>query len=112
MEKPPSESTSSSWGFLTSNPVITKASEYISAFQKKREDLGLSYPGTIEQISKEVDRDVLLNNYAFSGLRADISKTLSPVNPLFTVSHQFATGSQSQFPYTLVAMYGSPKVFG
>jgi mitochondrial import receptor subunit TOM40 len=98
------------WDFLTSNPIFSTAGSYLTAFHRKREDLGLSYPGQIDNIAKEVERDVFLNALAVPGLRAEISKTLAYGKPLFQISHQFAMGSQSQPPYTLIAMYGSPKV--
>jgi mitochondrial import receptor subunit TOM40 len=105
------EKTSSSWDFLTSNPLFTHASDAISSFQDKRSSLGLPNPGTIDRLSKEVESDVFLNNFSFTGIRADITKTFSGANPLFQVSHQLAMGTQSQPPYAFAVMYGSPKVW-
>src|ERR1700759_3988472 len=94
------------WDTVASNPVLGRAFDAVFAIQRKREELGLSNPGQIDNISKEVERDVFLNAHAATGLRAEISKTLCYGKPLFQVSHQFAMGSQSQPPYALSAMYG------
>ena len=95
--------------FLTSNVLARSLSDYSSAFQARREALGLSNPGTIDNIAGEVQRGVFLNYLIFSGLRADLTKTTS-VNPLFQVSHAFSQGSQAIPPYAFAAIYGSSKV--
>ncbi|KAK0653532.1 Mitochondrial import receptor subunit tom40 [Lasiodiplodia hormozganensis] len=95
---------------LTNNTVFRKLQSYYSAYSDRRDALGLSNPGTIDNISKEVQRDVFLNNLAFSGLRADLTKAFS-VAPLFQVSHALSMGSQGLPPYAYAALYGSPKVF-
>lgn len=71
--------------------------------------LGLSNPGTVENIAREVQKDVFLTNSMFTGLRAELTKP-SSINPLFQVSHAFAMGSQGLPPYTFVALYGTSKV--
>jgi len=92
-----------SGGFLTSvRDVYTR-------FSERREALGLSYPGTVDGISREVQRDVFLNNLMFSGLRAELNKAFS-VSPLFQTAHSFSMGSQAMPPYSFAALYGSPKV--
>lgn len=80
-----------------------------AAFHERREALGLSNPGTVESIAREVQRDVFLNNLSFSGLRAELTKAFS-ASPLFQVSHSLSMGSQAQPPYAYTALYGSPKV--
>jgi hypothetical protein len=105
-EKP----NSSPLGYLTSNAIVAQASSVLSSWQQKREALGLPNPGTVDNLSKEVERDVFLNNYSFTGLRADITKTFSGISPLFQVSHQLSMGSQAQPPYTFAALYGSRHV--
>jgi mitochondrial import receptor subunit TOM40 len=102
--------TSSSWDILTQNPIVSRIAETLAVVQSKREALGLPYPGQLDNLSKEVDRDVFLNNYSFAGLRADITKTYNANDPMFQVSHSFAMGSQTLPPYTFGAIYGSPKV--
>ncbi|RDL35033.1 Uncharacterized protein BP5553_06964 [Venustampulla echinocandica] len=100
----------SSLEFLFSNPVATALSETYGSFSERRAALGLSNPGTVENIAREVQRDVLLNNYTFSGLRADLTKAFS-MAPLFQVSHAFSMGSQGLPPYTFAALFGTNKIF-
>ncbi|KAF2262963.1 hypothetical protein CC78DRAFT_534374 [Lojkania enalia] len=95
---------------FTQNPVVAKLRDVYTSFQERREALGLTNPGTVENIAKEVQRDVFLNNLSFSGLRADLTKAFG-VAPLFQVSHALSMGSQNQPPYTYAALYGSPRVF-
>ncbi|KAI9667239.1 MAG: translocase of outer mitochondrial membrane [Bathelium mastoideum] len=99
-----------SMGFLHQNPVARSLSDFYNAFQTRREVLGLSNPGTVDNIAAELQRGVFLTNLLFSGLRADMTKT-SSVNPLFQVSHAFSQGSQAQPPYAFAAIYGSSKIF-
>lgn len=96
-------------GFLYNNAVAGALSNTYNTFQEKREALGLSNPGTVENIAREVQRDVFLNNYTFSGLRADLTKPFS-MAPLFQVSHAFSMGSQGLPPYTFGALFGTNKV--
>ncbi|KAK4142279.1 eukaryotic porin/Tom40 [Dichotomopilus funicola] len=96
-------------GFLHKNPVYSGLSDVYNAFQERRAKLGLSNPGQVENIAKEVQRDVLTTNLMFSGLRADLTKAFS-FSPLFQVSHQFAMGERLS-PYTFAALYGTSKVF-
>jgi mitochondrial import receptor subunit TOM40 len=95
--------------FLYSNPVTTAVLDTYKSFQERREALGLPNPGTVENIAREVQRDVFLTNYTFTGLRADLTKALS-IAPLFQVSHAFSMGSQGLPPYTFAALYGTNKV--
>ena len=74
---------------LFSNPLASALGDALNSFNERRAKLGLSNPGTIESLSKEVQRDVFLNNYMFTGIRADLTKIFS-MAPLFQVSHQFA----------------------
>ncbi|EDU42944.1 mitochondrial import receptor subunit TOM40 [Pyrenophora tritici-repentis] len=80
------------------------------AFLERREALGLSNPGTVENIAREVQRDVFLNNSSFSGLRAELTKAFSAA-PLFQVAHSLSMGSQVMPPYSYMVLYGSPRVF-
>jgi mitochondrial import receptor subunit TOM40 len=90
-------------------PIPSQLSGVYATFQERREALGLSNPGTVEGIAREVQRDVFLNNLSFSGLRAELTKAFS-IAPLFQVSHSLAMGSQMSPPYTYNALYGSPLV--
>ncbi|GKT58736.1 mitochondrial import receptor subunit TOM40 [Colletotrichum tofieldiae] len=94
---------------LLNNPVANTLSDAINSFSERRAKLGLSNPGTTENLTREVQRDVLLTNYMFTGLRADLTKAFS-MSPLFQVSHQFAMGDRLN-PYTFAALYGTSKVF-
>jgi mitochondrial import receptor subunit TOM40 len=89
------------------NPVVARLQSVYNAFQERREALGLSNPGTVENMAKEVQRDVFLNNMSFSGLRADLTKAFS-VAPLFQVSHALSMGAGQ--PYSYGVLYGSSKV--
>lgn len=101
--------SSSAIDVLLDNPVASTLSNTIKLFSERRERLGLPNPGSIENIAKEVQRDVFLTNYMFTGLRADVTKAFS-ISPLFQVSHQFYMGERLS-PYTFAALYGTSKVF-
>jgi mitochondrial import receptor subunit TOM40 len=102
-------SSQSSVAFLANNPIASGLSDAYNAFQDRRAKLGLSNPGSVETVAREVQRDALASGVMFSGLRAEISKVFC-LNPLFQVSHQFAMGERLQ-PYTFAALYGSSRVF-
>jgi mitochondrial import receptor subunit TOM40 len=79
------------------------------SFHDRRAALDLSNPGPVDEINREVQRSVFLNNLTFSGLRAELNKSFS-IYPLFQISHAFATGSQALSPYTFLALYGTNNV--
>lgn len=95
--------------FLRNNAISNALLDSYQTFSARREALGLSNPGTVDNIAKEVQREVFLTNYTFTGLRADLTKAFS-VAPLFQVSHAFSMGSQGLPPYTFAALYGTGKV--
>lgn len=97
-------------GLFTENAVVAAVRDTYRSFSQRREALGLSNPGTVDNIAREVQKDVFLTNFMFTGLRADLTKVVS-VAPLFHVSHGFAMGCQGLPPYSLVTIYGTPKVF-
>lgn len=97
-------------GFLYNNAVAAALADTYTSFSERRAALGLPNPGTVENIAREVQRDVFLNNYTFSGLRADLTKAFS-ISPLFQVSHAFSMGSQGLPPYTFAALFGTNKIF-
>lgn len=101
--------SSGAFDAVTGNAVVRTLTDTYNAFQARRETLGLSNPGTVENVAKEVQRDVFLNNLTFSGLRAELTKAFS-VSPLFQVCHSFSQGSQQMPPYVFMALYGTPKV--
>ncbi len=94
--------------FLRNNAVFSSVADAWGSVQERRAKLGLTNPGSIDNLAKEVQRDVLLNNYMFTGMRADLTKIFG-LNPLFQVSHQFATGERLN-PYTFATLYGTSKV--
>ncbi|KAI1391225.1 eukaryotic porin-domain-containing protein [Hypoxylon trugodes] len=100
---------SSPLGFLTTNPIANAVSDAYKSFSERRAKLGLSNPGSIETLAKEVQRDVSLTNYMHSGIRADLTKAIS-LSPLFQVSHQFAMG-EHQNPYAFAGLFGTNDVF-
>ena len=105
-EKPSSTSTLS---FLTDNAIAATISDTYSGLSARRKLLGLENPGTVDNIAREVQKDVLLSNFMFSGLRCDFQKVFS-INPLFRLQHGFAMGSQALPPWQLMALYGNSDV--
>lgn len=103
------EKASSALSILGNNAIADSLKNLYTNFSERRQTLGLSNPGTVENISREVQRDVLLSNYMFSGLRADVQKVFS-VSPLFRLQHGLAMGSQALPPYQLMALYGTDNV--
>lgn len=101
-------SGSSPLGFLTANPLANAVADAYKSFSDRRANLGLSNPGTMEALAKEVQRDVSLTNYMHTGIRADITKAVS-LSPYFQVSHQFAMG-EHQNPYAFAGLFGTNKV--
>lgn len=105
-EKP---SYSSPLSFLTDNAIAATISDTYSGLSARRKLLGLENPGTVDNIAREVQKDVLLSNFMFSGLRCDLQKVFS-INPLFRLQHGFAMGSQALPPWQLMALYGTSDV--
>ncbi|KAF2462136.1 eukaryotic porin/Tom40 [Lineolata rhizophorae] len=105
------DTASSALDALTSNAIVSKLGEWYGSFSDARGALGLPNPGTIDNINREVQRDVFLNNLTFSGMRADLTKTFSAGQPLFQVSHSLSIGSQGMPPYQYAAMYGTSNLF-
>ena len=103
------EDNRSPLSFLTDNVIGATIQDAYSSLSAKRKALALENPGTVDGISREVQKDVLLSNYMFSGLRCDLQKIFS-VAPLFRLQHGFAMGSQALPPWQLMALYGTPQV--
>lgn len=103
-----SSATSQLVGALFENPVGRTLTDAYQAFSDRRAKLGLSNPGTVENVSKEVQRDVFLTNLMHTGLRADVTKAMC-MSPMFQVSHQFAMGERLQ-PFAFAALYGTNNV--
>jgi mitochondrial import receptor subunit TOM40 len=94
---------------LSTNAFLDPILNAYRSFQERREALGLSNPGTVDDIAREVQRGVFLTNQTFSGLRAELNKSFS-IYPLFQISHAFSSGSQMLSPYTFLALYGTNNV--
>lgn len=105
-EKP---SYSNALSFLVDNALALAITDTYSNLSEKRKLLGLENPGTVDGIAREVQKDVLLSNFMFSGLRCDLQKVFS-IAPLFRLQHGFAMGSQALPPWQLMALYGTSNV--
>ena len=103
------EGQNASIGAPQSSTLFTSLRYLSASFLKRREALGLTNPGTVDNVAREVQRDVFLNNSMFTGLRADITKVLG-ATPIFQTNHAFSMGSQGLPPYTFSSTYGTPKV--
>lgn len=104
------EEKASPLSFLTDNAIAATLTDAYSSLSERRKALGLENPGTVDNIAREVQKDVLLSNFMFSGLRCDLQKIFS-VSPLFRLQHGFAMGSQALPPWQLMALYGTSRVF-
>lgn len=94
----------------SSNPVFSYLNDVYITISEHRKNLGLTNPGTIENLNKEVSRDVFLNQYFFTGLRADLNKAFS-ISPAFQTSHTLSLGSQVLPPYAFSALYAAEDYF-
>ena len=83
--------------------------DYVRQFSDWRDTLGLQNPGSIEGLHKEVQRDVFLNQFAFSGMKADLGRSFC-ANPLFQVQHSFSAGSSQVAPWSLLSMFATDNV--
>ncbi|ODV94490.1 hypothetical protein PACTADRAFT_45259 [Pachysolen tannophilus NRRL Y-2460] len=97
-------------GFWSANPIYSYLNNVYTKVSSHRASLNLENPGTIENLNKEVSRDVFLNQYFFTGLRADLNKAFI-MNPVFQVSHTLSVGSQTIPPYAFSALYANDKAF-
>lgn len=97
-------------GLWSSNPVFSYLNDVYIAIAEHRKSLGLINPGTIENLNKEVSRDVFLNQYFFTGLRADLNKAFS-MAPAFQTSHTLSVGSNVLPAYAFSAVYATDDYF-
>jgi mitochondrial import receptor subunit TOM40 len=93
---------------LLGNPVAVAIQDALTSFSERRGKLGLPNPGNVENITREVQREVFISNLLPPGLKGEMTKTLS-VAPLFQVSHQFSLAENTS-PYVFAAMYGTNQV--
>lgn len=87
-------------------PVTALISQSFSKFNEFKKSFGLTNPGTVDTINKEVSRDVLLTPFFFTGLKADVSKSFS-LAPVFQVSHALSIGNPMASPYAFAAAYAN-----
>lgn len=97
-------------GLWSSNPVFSYLNDVYITIGEHRKSLGLTNPGTIENLNKEVSRDVFLTQYFFTGLRADLNKAFS-MSPAFQTSHTLSIGSNVLPPYAFSALYATDDYF-
>ncbi|ABN64473.2 translocase of outer mitochondrial membrane [Scheffersomyces stipitis CBS 6054] len=97
-------------GLWSSNPVFSYLNDVYITISEHRKSLGLTNPGTIENLNKEVTRDVFLNQYFFTGLRADLNKAFS-MSPAFQTSHTLSIGSNVLPPYAFSALFATDDYF-
>ncbi|CUM66072.1 uncharacterized protein PRCAT00003726001 [Priceomyces carsonii] len=97
-------------GLWSSNPVFSYLNDVYITIREHRNSLGLNNPGTIENLNKEVSRDVFLTQYFFTGLRADLNKAFS-MAPAFQTSHTLSIGSAVLPLYAFSALYATDDYF-
>lgn len=102
--------SSGPFGLWLNNPVFSYVNGVYSTIATHRSNLNLENPGTIENLSKEVTRDVFANQYFFTGLRADLNKVFL-MNPAFQTLHTLLVGSQQMPPYAFTAFYANDNMF-
>ena len=99
-----------SHGLWSSNPVFSYLNDVYITISEHRKSLGLTNPGSIENLNKEVSRDVFLSQYFFTGLRADLNKAFNMM-PAFQTSHTLSLGSNLLPPYAFSALYATEDYF-
>ena len=102
--KAPSQVT----GLVENNILLNVFRNTYKSFTSRRDTLGLSNPGPMDKIKKELDTDVLCSKFMFTGLKADIARPLS-ISPIFQYTHSFALGPQMP-PYGFSALLGTTSV--
>ena len=96
--------------FWSSNPISSYILDTYNQLHSHRKSLSLVNPGTVENLNKEVARDVFMSQYFFTGLRADLNKAFS-LNPAFQTSHTFSIGSTTLPKYAFSALFADDNLF-
>ncbi|SCW00359.1 LAFE_0C02454g1_1 [Lachancea fermentati] len=96
--------------FWSSNPIFSYLNDVYNNIHAHRQSLSLVNPGTIENLNKEVSRDVFLTQYFFTGLRADLNKAFA-LNPAFQTSHTLSMGSPNLPSYAFSALFANDNLF-
>ena len=103
MESEKGESIST--GIFSGNALVRGLTDSWKSFSKRKEELGLSNPGSVEGVSRELHQQTLLDNFTFQGLRAEYSKLINFQNPMFQIAHALSIGGNGGSPYTLSTMF-------
>ncbi|KAJ6145173.1 Mitochondrial import receptor subunit tom40 [Penicillium chermesinum] len=83
---------SSSLSLFTENPAAAVIKDAFNSFSERRAQLNLPNPGTVDNLAREVQKEVMLTNFMFSGIRADLTKVFG-MSPLFRVFMQGNLGN-------------------
>ncbi|WVQ78581.1 hypothetical protein IAT38_000667 [Cryptococcus sp. DSM 104549] len=75
-------------------PVSGPVLNTYGRFHGWKESMGLVQPGTVENMTRDVQQ-VHLANWMFDGARADVAKVIS-ANPAFQMTHSFSLGSATR----------------
>lgn len=90
----------------SSPSVLSPLASAYNRFSQWRASLGLTNPGNVEGLQKEIKATHLTNHF-FDGARADLAKSLSML-PLFQVTHSFSLASQTAPPtYNFGAVFAT-----
>ncbi|EIM90027.1 uncharacterized protein STEHIDRAFT_51290 [Stereum hirsutum FP-91666 SS1] len=100
----PSSSSALASSSSSKPTFLSPLSNAYNRFSGWRAALGLSNPGSVENLQKEV-KNTHLTNFFFDGARADLTKGLS-MEPVFQVTHSFSLASQ-----TSPSMYNFGAIF-
>ncbi|KAI0062260.1 hypothetical protein BV25DRAFT_1945387 [Artomyces pyxidatus] len=91
-------------------PALSPLQNAYNRFSTWRSSLGLTNPGSVENLQKEV-KNTHLTNFIFDGARADLMKGLS-MDPAFQVTHSFSLASQTMPPsYSFGAVFANQQLF-
>ena len=71
------EAEAGSLSILADNVIAATISDSYAAFSERRKALKLTNPGTVDNIAREIQKDVLCTNFMFQGLRGAFQKVFS-----------------------------------
>ncbi|OCF45407.1 mitochondrial import receptor subunit TOM40 [Kwoniella heveanensis CBS 569] len=92
------------------HPVAGPVMNTYGRFHGWKESMGLTQPGTVENLTRDVQQ-VHLANWTFDGARADVAKVVS-ANPAFQLTHSFSLGSTTRPPaYNFGAIFANARTF-
>ncbi|KIR28829.1 mitochondrial import receptor subunit TOM40 [Cryptococcus deuterogattii LA55] len=92
------------------HPVSGPVLNTYARFHGWKENMGLVQPGTVENLTRDVQQ-VQLANWMFDGARADVAKVISG-NPAFQLTHSFSLGSTTRpAAYNFGVIFANAKTF-